>query len=156
MRVTRTKASNITIFDITFNKNNSFTTYKLTDRPRDFMVKFNGKDIVLILPLKYRNKIRNAYYTAKHHVERQLSRLDHRTQYYINWGRDCDGCESTRAVKFSSAYDALESIDAAYEWADGPESWDKCTKAEYEEFQPTFRDLGLEAYENGHPHVLRP
>lgn len=156
MKVTKLKSTDITFLRIELNKGNSFTTYKMDDEPRAFALRVGGKVVSNPIPRKYRNKVRNEYYTAKHHITRQLSRLDRRTQYYINWGRDCDGCESTRAVKFSSAYDALESIDASYEWADGPETWDKVTKEEYEEFQPSFRDLGMEAYENGHPHVLRP
>ena len=125
-------------------------------RAPTFILTVCGKDISNPIPRKYRNLMRNGYWTVVENSKRQLSRLDRRNKYYINWGRDCDGCESSRSVKFNGAYEAHTFIEEAYNWADGPETWSPCTKEEYEQYQPTFRDLGMEAYENGHPHVLRP
>lgn len=113
-----------------------------------------GRDFVV--SQKFLNQARNTWYTGQRHVYMLFVHMDRSPQYYINWGRDCDGVESSRSVSFDNALEAHKFIEDAYKWADGPESWTKCTKEEYEEYESTYRDLGMEAYENGHPHILRP
>jgi len=69
--------------------------------------------------------------------------------YITCWSRDCDMFESTTA---SVCYGrkAFEKIkEEAYEWAEGPVSWEEISKEEYEDFQPYHRDRIMEAYENG-------
>jgi type I site-specific restriction endonuclease len=72
-----------------------------------------------------------------------------KTRYYKFWSRDCDLCESTRVYTFPSKYHADDFEDEQYEWAEGPQSMEEVSKQEYMEFQPSFRDRVMEAYENG-------
>lgn len=72
----------------------------------------------------------------------------------VESGRDCDGVQySGRTHEIDASLKALVELeDHINEWADGPFSlaivpWN--TEVEY-----TSRDLVLEAYENGHPHVI--
>lgn len=70
--------------------------------------------------------------------------------YYSHWSRDCDMCESTTfGWCFPHEYDEIQ--DDASEWAEGPMSFEKITKEEYEQYKgESFkRDRVMEAYENG-------
>ena len=69
-------------------------------------------------------------------------------------GRDCD---SVRYRGFKCLIPAtVQEFDALYEhesnWADGPFSlWVESPEREHEYHS---RDLGMEAFEDGHPHVI--
>lgn len=65
--------------------------------------------------------------------------------YYINSGRDCDGVEYSSSYDFDNQYEADVYIESAYEWADGPMYWSKCTKEEYDEHKSYQRDTYAEA-----------
>ena len=91
----------------------------------------------------------------KHNIEMVTIRCDFRTQYYHESGRDCDGVTSSCVHKYKNALQAYEAIESAYNWADGPVYFTKITKAQYDTFEPVpSRDLVLEAFENGHPHII--
>lgn len=71
-------------------------------------------------------------------------------------GMDCDSvrysgsmhkCEAT-IVAFYKLWDDI------HEWADGPLSLYPVTEKEREDIRPQSRDLAMEAYEDGHPHVV--
>jgi len=71
-------------------------------------------------------------------------------------GRDCDcvqysgymhKCEATLAAYYK-LYDEINS------YADGPFSLRPVTEEEREEIRPQSRDLAMEAYEDGHSHVV--
>ena len=98
-------------------------------------------------------KVKQAYYTVKNGVKSIVQRLDRRTKYYVSSGTDCDGVYSTQRMKFKSAYEAEQFISKAYNWADGPLSFNPIDEETYDGFEAEWRDYGMEAYEDGHPHV---
>lgn len=69
------------------------------------------------------------------------------------WERDCDMCEGTsKRLVEATASAVQESMDHDYEWAEGPvRHW---LARPSDEFESEFRDRALEAYEDGHPHVI--
>ena len=69
------------------------------------------------------------------------------------WSRDCDMCEGTDRSLIPATSGALdEFLDSLYANAEGPVSWSLHAPSEH--FQSTFRDRALEAFEDGHPHVI--
>ena len=76
------------------------------------------------------------------------------TVYFIHWSRDCDMCEGSRAVRVfnEKAYQAY--IEKAYEWAEGPNTFERIGKEEYENFHGFTRDRIMEAYENGNGNSI--
>jgi hypothetical protein len=70
------------------------------------------------------------------------------------WGMDCD-CVSysyERNIPAPTVMAFVRERDSMYEWADGP-----CNLGigkPVEEPYSHSRDLAMEAYENGHPHVV--
>lgn len=76
----------------------------------------------------------------------------------IESGMDCDGVQYSGHVHIIAASVVrLELLDKhTNEWADGPYylSLERPSKARQVEY--SSRDLGMEAFENGHPWVLRP
>lgn len=67
------------------------------------------------------------------------------------WSRDCDMCESTYYTKYKNYFEMFHSRKKAYEWAEGPMSYDEVSKQEYLEYKNTYhtRDRAMEAFENG-------
>lgn len=126
--------------------------YALCGREITSMVRVGGKHLSNPIPRKYMNKARFYVLSCTDAVRRGMLHFDRRTQYYINSGTDCDGVSSSRAVSFPNAAEAERQMNEAYQWADGPEYFTKCTKEQYEEYEATWRDYGMEAYEDGHPH----
>ena len=67
------------------------------------------------------------------------------------------GCDCVKYCH-SSIYDGMTAIqfqrerDSAYEWADGPIGIRFCRPSETPDSYS--RDLAMEAYEDGHPHVV--
>lgn len=74
----------------------------------------------------------------------------------VESGRDCDGCQyqgKTRLIRASlAAFRALEVSIAA--WADGPYSLSVAKPSERDSISYSSTDLALEAFENGHQHVI--
>lgn len=71
----------------------------------------------------------------------------------ICWSRDCDMCEGTTRRLVKATVAAIESaMDRDFEWAEGPvRHWLERPSVD---FEPEFRDRAMEAYEDGHPHVI--
>lgn len=71
-------------------------------------------------------------------------------------GRDCDGCQySGKQHTIAATLAAYDALDARLgDWADGPYSLSVARPSEAGSVRYTSRDLGLEAFENGHPHVI--
>lgn len=75
----------------------------------------------------------------------------------VESGMDCDGSAWSGRTALLQA--SVMVFEKAYEekisWADGPISWVIHKPSEKSSFSESHRDLALEAFENGHPHVLR-
>lgn len=69
------------------------------------------------------------------------------------WSRDCDMCEGTSVRLVEATPKALaEAMERDFESAEGPmRHW---LQRASDEFEPEFRDGALEAYEDGHPHII--
>jgi hypothetical protein len=70
---------------------------------------------------------------------------------------DCDMCRAT-GVNVMPAIPVLvyRWIDKKYEHAEGPFHWNLVTPTQAKGIEPSSRDLALEAFEDGHPHVVYP
>lgn len=55
--------------------------------------------------------------------------------YYWHWGRDCDGVEAAHTVKYENGRTAIKSIESSYEWADGPMSFTRISKRQYNQYK---------------------
>jgi hypothetical protein len=76
--------------------------------------------------------------------------------WYQSGGRDCDMCESTdRPSRMrASLIEWQRYINRLYEWAEGP-VWFWLVKEEnLPECKHGSRDLALEAFEDGHSHIV--
>lgn len=74
----------------------------------------------------------------------------------VRSGMDCD-CSTFCDVSHVNAnwYDVETYINEDQSWADGPVSYSLITPAEEAEFNPPpSRDLALEAFEDGHSHIV--
>lgn len=71
-------------------------------------------------------------------------------------GMDCDGVRYSGSMTTIQAN--IEALDDLYdergESADGPFYLSVCTAEQAAEITYQSRDLGMEAYEDGHPHIL--
>jgi len=76
--------------------------------------------------------------------------------YASIWFRDCDMAEGSYAYEFDSFEEFKEWEKREYESAEGPMSISLITKEQFDNFQSSSRDLVLEAFEDGHPHVVYP
>ena len=79
--------------------------------------------------------------------------------WYTVWSRDCDMAQGTSGPYLMDAnvYAWEAKVNQDHEWAEGPMHHSILTVAEAEEFrrQPDdHRDLAMEAFEDGHPHVV--
>lgn len=74
--------------------------------------------------------------------------------FAVESGRDCDGVVySGRVHEIDASVEAYYALDSLIaKWADGPFSLRIASPTETVEY--TSRDLGLEAFENGHAHCL--
>lgn len=72
------------------------------------------------------------------------------------WSRDCDMVEGH--VAWIAEVDTAAKLDAwierRLESAEGPMSFTLVSVREAEDFLPSSRDRALEAFEDGHPHVI--
>ncbi len=67
--------------------------------------------------------------------------------------RDCDMCEGTTRRLVEAKVSAVErAMDRDFEWAEGPvRHW---IQRPSDAFEAESRDRALEAFEDGHPHVI--
>lgn len=74
--------------------------------------------------------------------------------YVCESGRDCDGVEYLRGrYLIAASYEAyMHELDRIGKWADGP--FHLSILRPDEQVEPYSRDLTLEAFEDGHPHVI--
>lgn len=74
----------------------------------------------------------------------------------IVWsGRDCDGVYACHAYTYKACPFAIENdIERQYEHADGPLSFQLAKPSDVSEFEGYTRDLAMEAFEDGHNHVI--
>jgi len=91
--------------------------------------------------------------------ENNLIKLAHnaREKVAIVWsGMDCDGVAYSNVVTLAVPNRKVidEAIEHEYKWADGPCSFYLAMESDVKNLRPTSRDLGMEAFEDGHPHVL--
>lgn len=77
-----------------------------------------------------------------------------RKVYYWYTAYDCDMTYVEYGCEYKNIFDAEKCIDEAYESAEGRTTFERITKADYEESEAVCRDLALEAFENGHPHSV--
>jgi len=83
-------------------------------------------------------------------ISKNWNKITKKTIYYTVWSRDCDMCESTNAGYVYGEKNWDKMMDEVGEWAEGPVSYERISKEEYEEFvAPPVRDRIMEAYENG-------
>ncbi len=89
----------------------------------------------------------------------RIEAFSHNGRVAVNTGgRDCDMCVSDGDIRvidatytaFKALYDALEDSAEGPFWA-YPIPWE-----EQANIRQTSRDLALEAFESGHPHVVYP
>lgn len=75
----------------------------------------------------------------------------------ITQGMDCD-CTSYRYERVGEGFSCVAAFkkwdDERTEWLDGPESVWLVKPEEIEPEESFSRDLALEAFEDGHPHVI--
>jgi hypothetical protein len=86
-----------------------------------------------------------------------VARIKTQRQVAVVWsGRDCDGVRYRNDVWMVEATPAAvdEHIRHTYEWADGPCSYRIVSPTEAEALTYSSRDLALEAFEDGHAHLL--
>ena len=71
------------------------------------------------------------------------------------WQMDCD-CASFDSLTVLDAdwYTVVKEIIQVYDWAEGQVSWGLRDPREAKDFRSTSRDHALEAFEEGHPHVV--
>jgi hypothetical protein len=76
--------------------------------------------------------------------------------FLVESGRDCDGVQYSGHVHSCEATPvALHALeDSISDWADGPFSLSFIHKHEVKDIEYVSRDLTLEAFEDGHQHVL--
>lgn len=66
-----------------------------------------------------------------------------------SWSRDCDNCEGSASHRFDNEKEFQLFREDFYEGAEGPCSVERITKEQYDEFEASFRDRNMEAFENG-------
>lgn len=74
----------------------------------------------------------------------------------VHGGRDCDMAQWDNNVTVlpANTLKVERWIENLYEWADGPRWWRITTLSEAASLRASSRDLALEAFEDGHPHVV--
>ena len=76
---------------------------------------------------------------------------------FIVWsGMDCDGSQFAGVARKQRAVlvPVWKHIENQYEWADGPANFYFARPSVAKNIREVHRDLALEAFEDGHPHVL--
>lgn len=77
------------------------------------------------------------------------------TTYVIYGGMDCDCVKYVDRTTFKSRAEFLDWKQHYQDHeAEGPFWAHQVSKAEFDDLYPESRDLALEAYEDGHPHIV--
>ncbi len=133
---------------------------------------FKPQRLARLLPdgerLHYLNVIERQYSTLEDTTNARMARY-HRIHQFKTFhqngqigvivsGMDCD-CVQYRhgrviEVENLAAYDKW--VDDQVEWADGPINFMLCAVEYADAYDGYQRDLALEAFEDGHPHVVYP
>lgn len=99
----------------------------------------------------------NVWFDAHVKLKRQLrmrKRADGKVAVEI-WQRDCDMAEFTRMAVIDATTEAYHKLeDAVAQNAEGPYTLRVLSPVEAAAFKPESRDRALEAFEDGHPHVI--
>lgn len=107
---------------------------------------------------KYANIRIRSRYTIKKELRQLRTRVvdivTRRPVYFYSSGMDCDCVSYGHPVKYDNIFVAEKDIEESYAWADGPMSYERMTKADYEEAESYSRDLAMEAHEDGHDHIV--
>ena len=104
----------------------------------------------------YRSEADRDYLAYKAKIADLIKQRKDGDKLYVRvWSRDCDMCEGTSRHTIPASVMAYEQLcNYEYEYAEGPVSITIMTKEENEEYKPHFRDRALEAFEDGHPHII--
>lgn len=70
------------------------------------------------------------------------------------WERDCDMSEGTFSRKFDNELEYQRYLVEWHKDAEGPQSSWRMTPEEFGEFESSFRDRALEAFENGRGNAV--
>ena len=95
--------------------------------------------------------------TRNQEIEKAIAELaEHGRVAVVESGRDCDGVQYSGRVRIIRARlkDFLELEDGIAEWADGPFRLQLERPSIARRIEAQSRDLALEAFENGHQHLL--
>lgn len=95
--------------------------------------------------------------TRNQEIEKAIAELaEHGRVAVVESGRDCDGVQYSGRVRVIRARlkDFLELEDGIAEWADGPFTLRLERPSVARRIEPALRDLTMEAFENGRPHLL--
>jgi hypothetical protein len=90
-------------------------------------------------------------------IEKAIAELaEHGRVAVVESGRDCDGVQYSGRVRIIRARlkDFLELENGIAEWADGPFRLQLERPSIARRIEVESRDLTLEAFENGHQHLL--
>lgn len=77
-------------------------------------------------------------------VRRFVAKLTPWPVYFIMDSTDCDLCNVVRAVRYPNGWTASRRIEVEYENAEGPLYFERVSKAEYETFENSWRDIAAE------------
>jgi len=75
--------------------------------------------------------------------------------FIIHKSTDCDHCTSTRSKSFKTREELDQYIEEAWQNSEGSQQFTEITEKQFKAFKPSFRDGILEAFENGHQHIVR-
>ena len=120
-------------------------------------------DIRMLFILEKHERMYGRLSQAHERTQRRLNHLNRirnwseAGQIAVVWsGRDCDGVRYSGNVYLVEATvaDVDEHINHTYAWADGPCSFYLERPSVARGIEATSRDLTLEAFEDGHQHVI--
>lgn len=74
--------------------------------------------------------------------------------YFVVDSMDCDSVRFTSAHRASCGMSYIRQLEDIYSRAEGPTFHSRISRSDYNEFQSEWRDLGSEAFEDGHPHII--
>lgn len=95
--------------------------------------------------------------TRNQKIEKAIAELaEHGRIAVVESGRDCDGVQYSGQVRIIRARlrDFLELEDGIAKWADGPFTLRLERPSIARRIEAQSRDLALEAFESGRPHLL--
>lgn len=94
------------------------------------------------------------YEATKRNIRLFITSCNPLPVYYMTDETDCDHCRVISSHKACNGNAYIKSIEAMYDWAEGPVSAWRISKKEYLEHETSTRDYILEAFEDGHAHTV--